>query len=82
MSARGLVADTVAVMSPGGAAKAVVVSDGKDLPDNGNGNGNCGDNGDNGEDDNRAINLPDTIGTIELQYPCRRQCCQGWGRRR
>jgi hypothetical protein len=46
----------------GGAAKAAVVSDGEDLPDDGDGDGDYdgGDDDDDGDDDDRAINSSDT----------------------
>ncbi len=44
----------------GGATKAMVVSDGEDLPDDGNGNDEGGDNDDDGDDNNQAISLPNT----------------------
>ncbi len=41
-------------------AKAAVVSDGEDLPEDGDGNNDGGDDDNNRDDDNQAINLPDT----------------------
>jgi hypothetical protein len=78
-SACGLVVGTVGGRGPGVGAKAAVVSNGKDFPDNGSGNNDCGNNDDNGDDYNQAINSTNTVGTIKL-LPHRQQCCQGWGR--
>jgi hypothetical protein len=55
------------------------MSDGKDLPDDGNGNDDGGDNDDDGDDNNQAINSPDTAGTIELQYHAADNAAGGGG---
>ncbi len=62
---------------PRGAAKAAVVSDGEDFPDDGD--DNCGDNNEDGDDNNWAISLPDTVGTIKLQYHAADNAARGGG---
>ncbi len=59
----------------------MVMSEGKDLPDNGGGDDNCGKDNNNRDanDNNQAINLPDTIGTIKLQYHATNNAAGGGG---
>jgi hypothetical protein len=55
------------------------VSDGKDLPDNSNGEDDCGDDDNDGDNNDWAINLPATIGTVKLQYHAANNAAGGGG---
>ncbi len=53
------------------------MSDSEDSPDDGNDDG--GNDDDDGDVDDRAINSPDTAGTIELQYHAANNAAEGGG---